>query len=321
LEQVQEEIETALEAEVNFTWEKGLIRIDIMQGKIPQKIWFKLPEELPGEIPFIVGMSRKGLITADLAELPHLLVAGTTGAGKSNFLLTLVTTILQTRSEVELHIIDRKQVEFSFLQGWVTSVEHSLEGSVRLLERLAGEMEKRKAFLSGQGKRSLKEYLAEHPEARSKIPYKVLLIDEFSQISTLLAHDEAERKLRSIAMKRVVDIACIARSLGIQVVVATQYPTSELIHNQLRANLNGRLIFKCEGEKNSEVCLGNGNFRAYRFPSVAELPGRAVWQHRDELEVQVPLMPLSIPPLKKLPQKDNTLGSNVWEDNIGAWKQ
>lgn len=285
-DQEREPIEAALDAEVNFAWEDGYLRIEVATGKIPKIVYYKLPDTLDGEIPFMIGIGRTGPIFADLAKLPHLLVGGTTGSGKSTFLLALVSTVMRLRPEVELHIIDRKQVEFSYLQGKIASMEHTIEGAVKTLEKLHSEMERRKALLANSGKRSVKAYRKAYPEEAGKLPYKVLIIDEYSQISTLLAHDKEEREVRAYCMKMVVDLACIARSLGIHVIVATQYPTAELIHNQLRANLNGRLVFKCEGAVNSEVCLGHGNFKAHKLPVTNETPGRAIWQHTEEREVQ-----------------------------------
>ena len=320
-DQEREPIEAALDSEVNFAWQDGYLRVEVATGKIPKIIYYKLPEDLDGEIPFFVGIGRTGPIFADLVKLPHLLVGGTTGSGKSTFLLVFVSTILHLRPDVEIHIIDRKQVEFSYLKGKIASMEHTIEGAVKTLENLHGEMERRKALLARSGKRSVKAYRKAYPEEASKLPYKVLIIDEYSQISTVLAHDKTERDIRAYCMKMVVDLACIARSLGIHVVVATQYPTSELIHNQLRANLNGRLVFKCEGAVNSEVCLGHGNFKAHKLPSTDEVPGRAIWQHTEEREVQTYFLPegkadelaLEVPPKKQETEKPMTPGKLSWE--------
>ena len=287
LENMREEIEAALDAEVSFNWHKGLIRIDVLTGKIPVKVNFKPPEEMRGEIPFTVGKGREGLITADLASCPHLLVAGQTGAGKSNFLHQMIACLV---GKVQLHIIDLKQVEFAYMEQ-AANVEHTLDGAIKTLEYLTKEMQKRMAFLSKQKFVSAKEWRAAHPEKAEELPYMVLVVDEFSQLSPVLSKDPDDKKVRSYAHKMLVDLICLARSLGIHLVLATQRPDRDILPGQLKANIPATICFKVRNQANSQICLDND--RATELPSPSEIPGRAIWQHDDEREVQTLFLPMA----------------------------
>ena len=284
-EDKREQFEAALDAEVNFAFRGGLLRVDILPGTIPAKAAFDVPE-MEGELPFAVGIGREGLITADLTSCPHLLVAGQTGAGKSNFLHTLVACLLQT--DAVLHIIDLKRVEFSYLKKHV-NVKYTLAGAIETLEFLTAEMHRRMAFLDRAEYVSAKEWRAEN--SGEVLPYHVLIVDEFSQLCPVLAKEKADRESRTYAHKLLVDLICLARSLGIHIVIATQRPDADILPGQLKANIPATICFKVRSEVNSRICLDNN--RASLLPSPAELPGRAIWQHETEREVQTLFLPLA----------------------------
>jgi len=287
-EERREQFEAALDAEVNFAFRGGLLRVDILPGTIPARADFEFPDPLPGELPFIVGQGREGLITADLTSCPHLLVAGQTGAGKSNFLHTLAACFLQILDRAILHIIDLKRVEFSYLKKHV-NVRYTLTGAIETLEFLTAEMHRRMAFLDRAGYVSAREWRAEN--SGKELPYHVLIVDEFSQLCPVLAKEKADRESRTYAHKLLVDLICLARSLGIHIVIATQRPDADILPGQLKANIPATICFKVRSEVNSRICLDNN--RASLLPSPAELPGRAVWQHETEREVQTLFLPLA----------------------------
>ena len=281
----QEEIEAALDAEVSFSWRQGLIRVDILMGKIPREVDFDLPE-MRGEIPFSVGIGREGLITADLAACPHLLVAGQTGAGKSNFLHQMIACLLH--HNIKLYIIDLKQVEFAYLSRYAVC-EHTLDGAIRTLEFLTKEMQRRMAFLARAGFVSAKEWRRAHPDRREELPYMVLVVDEFSQLSPVLSKADDDRKMRTYTHKMLVDLICLARSLGIHLVLATQRPDSDILPGQLKANMPATICFKVRNEMNSKICLDN-----HRAATLPDIPGRAIWQLAEQREVQTFYLPLEV---------------------------
>lgn len=290
-EEKRDRFEAALDAEVNFAFRRGLLRVDILPGQIPQKMDFELPEleKMKGELPFVVGWGREGLITADLAACPHLLVAGQTGAGKSNFLHTLVACMLH--NDTILHIIDLKRVEFSYLKKHV-NVRYNLSGAIETLEFLTAEMQRRMAFLDQAGYVNAKEWRQSNPDRKDELPYHVLIVDEFSQLCPVLAKEKADREARTYSHKLLVDLICLARSLGIHIVIATQRPDADILPGQLKANIPATICFKVRSEINSRICLDNN--RAALLPQPNELPGRAIWQHDVEREVQTMFLPLAV---------------------------
>lgn len=281
----QEEIEAALDGEVSFAWRRGLLMVDVLQGEIPAEVGFELPENMPGEIPFTVGYGREGLIMADLASCPHLLVAGQTGGGKSNFLHQMIASLPE---DIELYVIDLKEVEFAYLEK-CACVESNLEGAIRTLEYLTAEMERRKKILKAAGCVSAKEYRQKN--GKDALSYKVLVVDEFSQLCPVLAKEKAEREAKSYAHKMLVDLICLARSLGIHIVIATQRPDADILPGQLKANIPATICFKVRNQINSWICLDND--RAVLLPSPTDIPGRAIWQHVEEREVQVMHLPMA----------------------------
>lgn len=283
--------EAALDAEVSFAFRRGLLRVDVLPGEIPTEAAYK-HHDLAGEIPFTVGVGREGLITADLASFPHLLVAGQTGAGKSNFLHQMIASIRHNAPDAVLYIIDLKRVEFSYLKKTV-NVKYNLPGALDTLEILTMEMERRMAFLDQAGFVGAKEWRAAHPDdANDELPYHVLIVDEFSQLCPVLAKEKVEREAKTYAHKLLVDLICLARSLGIHVVIATQRPDKDILPGQLKANIPATICFKVRNETNSRICLDTG--RAATLPAPSELPGRAVWQHDMEREVQTLYLPMAV---------------------------
>ncbi|HHV42625.1 MAG TPA: DUF87 domain-containing protein, partial [Clostridiaceae bacterium] len=300
----QEQFEAALDAEVNFSYRKGLLRVDILLGRVPDHIGFDkivsmgansfqvefhaLMNSLPFELPFIVGYGRQGWLYSGLVDCPHLLVAGQTGAGKSNFLHTLISCLMQV--DCVIHIIDLKRVEFSYLKKHLT-VKHSLNGAIETLEFLTAEMQRRMAFLDRAGFVSAKEWRKTHPDRANELPYHVLVIDEFSQLCPMLAKEKNDRMVRTYAHKMLVDLICLARSLGIHVVIATQRPDQHILPGQLKANIPATLCFRVRSTTNSQICLDRNG--AEKLPSPKEIPGRAIWQHDEEREVQTMYMPIN----------------------------
>lgn len=289
----RDEIEAALDGEVSFCWQKGLLVVDVLQGTIPtEEVKYEMPK-MKGEIMFPVGYGREGLITADLVSCPHLLVSGQTGGGKSNFIHQMVASVLQFFREkgekVVVFILDLKRVEFEYLKK-TAIVEHTLEGSIRVLEFLTAEMDRRKDFLAKEGFVNAKDWRKANKERIDDLPYMILVVDEFSQLCPHLAKEKGERDAKNYTHKMLVDLLSLARSLGIHVVLSTQYPHSDIIPGTLKQHLPATIAFKTRDEVGSKVCLGNN--RAAHLPSPADIPGRAIWQHVDEREVQVMHLPM-----------------------------
>jgi S-DNA-T family DNA segregation ATPase FtsK/SpoIIIE len=222
-----------------------------------------------------------------------LVVAGETYGGKSNFLHQAIACLVQ-QENVELYVIDLKKVEFGYLKDHA-EIALALPDAVRALETLSMEMIRRMDLLLNKRIPKIQEYKHD-----GSLPYIVLVIDELSQLSPALAKDAGVKALRTIALQCLTDILCLARALGIHVIVSTQRPDKDILPGQLKANIPAALCFKVKNETNSRIVLDNS--KADQLPRIK---GRAVWQFDVEREVQVQYLPVSIA-RRLLPEKPLT---------------
>jgi S-DNA-T family DNA segregation ATPase FtsK/SpoIIIE len=192
---------------------------------------------------------------ADLARMPHLLVAGTTGSGKSSFLNSLIASLLFqcTPEELRLILIDPKMVEFvnyNEIPHLLRPVVTEPEEAVRTLAWAAREMDRRYHLLSERFCRNIDSYNALGPEALAEagglLPYIVIIIDELADLM-MLAPDDVERHICRLAQK--------ARATGIHLVVATQRPSVDVITGLIKANFPSRISFALSSQADSRTIL------------------------------------------------------------------
>ena len=213
-----------------------------------------------------LGRDIQGVATcADLAKMPHLLVAGTTGSGKSVCLNTMIMSLLYnaTPEEVKLIMIDPKKVEFTVYR----SIPHLLVPVVSDARKAAAalswavvEMDKRYALFADNGVRNLQGYnkYAEE-ENLDKLPQIVIIIDELADLM-MAASKEVEDSICRLAQK--------ARAAGMHLIVATQRPSVDVITGLIKANIPSRIAFAVKSQIDSrtiidtqgaEQLLGNGD--------------------------------------------------------------
>lgn len=214
-----------------------------------------------------LGKDITGNVTcADLAKMPHLLIAGTTGSGKSVCLNGMIASILYnaTPSEVKLLMIDPKQVEFSVYNG----IPHLLVPVISNVRKAAGalawavtEMENRYKAFSECGVRDIagfNKYCADHPELKF-MPQIVIFIDELNDLM-MISPKEVEDSICRLAQK--------ARAAGMHLVVATQRPSVDVITGIIKANIPSRISLSVSSQVDSrtildmigaEKLLGNGD--------------------------------------------------------------
>lgn len=147
------------------------------------------------------------------------------------------------------------------------------------LTYLRGELDRRMELLAKAKVNNIKRY-------KGKLDYFVLVVDEFSQLSPKLTSDDEEKKKRKQCHQHLVDIICLARAIGIHVVISTQRPDVDILPGQLKANIPAVVCFRVKNVTNSEICLDNG--KAAYLP--ADIPGRAIYQFNVEREVQTYFM-------------------------------
>ncbi|MDP1538451.1 MAG: DNA translocase FtsK, partial [bacterium] len=187
---------------------------------------------------------------ADLARMPHLLVAGATGTGKTIFLNSLILSLLYRNSPDILRfiLVDPKRVEFSAYQDLphlLTPVIFDPQRTINALKWLISEMEKRFDILSGNGSRNVDSYNEKIiKEGEKPLPYIVLIIDE---LADLMAAKGREMEAG------IVRLAQMARAVGIHLVVATQRPSVEVITGLIKANITSRLTFQVASQVDSRT--------------------------------------------------------------------
>jgi len=212
-------------------------------------VFQEYPEGNDWTLPVGLGKDISGrAVFFDLAEMPHLLVAGTTGSGKSVMLNALLTSLLLTTDprQVKMVLIDPKRVELSYfgqIPHLITPVVTDVKKAANALAWAVSEMERRYEVLEKVGVRSLEGYNA---RSESPMPYVVLVIDELADLMM-----QAAAKVEDA----VIRLAQKARAVGIHLVVATQRPSVDVITGMIKANVPSRIAFAVSSQVDSRVIL------------------------------------------------------------------
>jgi DNA segregation ATPase FtsK/SpoIIIE, S-DNA-T family len=214
------------------------------------------------KIPICIGKDITGNTeVVDLSKFPHLLVAGTTGSGKSVFINSLLTSLLYKfePNELRLILIDPKMIELSVyndIPHLLTPVVTEPRKSIIALKWVCNEMERRYQLMNEVGCRSLENF---NDQTDEKIPFIVIVIDEMADLM-MTAGKEVEHYVQRLAQK--------ARACGIHLVMATQRPSVDIITGSIKANFPSRISFQVAskydsrtilGEVGAEQLLGNGD--------------------------------------------------------------
>jgi S-DNA-T family DNA segregation ATPase FtsK/SpoIIIE len=206
--------------------------------------------------PLAIALGRDvsgGAIAADLGKMPHLLIAGTTGSGKSVCIASIVTCLAvnNTPDDLRLVLIDPKMVElvrFNGLPHLFGKVETDLDRITGVLRWVTREMDRRYKLFETVGARNLENYSSKigKKSTAERLPRLVVLIDELADLM-MRAPDETERT--------VVRLAQMARATGIHLVVATQRPSTDIVTGLIKANFPARISFAVTSSVDSRVIL------------------------------------------------------------------
>ncbi len=242
-----------------------------------------LPPASVGRLPFLVGKTTAGqIIMADLADLPHLLVAGSTGAGKTIFLYSLLLSLIHRHrpESLTLLLIDPKQTDFVYFEElphlFGRRVVIEAETAINWLKQLTAEtLEVRSQQLRAARCRDIHDYNVQNPE--TPLAPLVVIIDEYADLTQVL--DKPERQEFE---RQLVRLAQRARNVGIHLVIATQRPSADTVTSNLKANLPARIAFRLPSHHDSmtildragaENLLGRGDMLFVHPPTTERLQG------------------------------------------------
>ena len=241
---------------------KGTIGIEVPNAKPSIVSMFSILnsrkfQESTMELPIALGKTiTNDVYMVDLAKIPHLLVAGATGQGKSVGLNAIITSLLYKKhpNDLKIVLVDPKKVEFSIYapiaKPFMAAVEENedepiitdVQKVVKTLKGLCVLMDNRYDMLKAAGARNIKEYNSKFlnhqlnpEEGHEFMPYIVVIIDEFGDL-ILTAGKEIEMPITRIAQ--------LARAVGIHMIIATQRPTTSIITGNIKANFPGRIAFR-----------------------------------------------------------------------------
>ena len=253
-------------------------------------------------LTFAIGKDISGeTITADLAKMPHLLIAGTTGSGKSVMMNTLLTSLLyrNSPSQLKLILVDPKKVEmapYESIPHLLTPVIDDPAKSVSALKWAVNEMERRYSVLAEEKIRNIESYhkmLASKQRSSNEdkeldddfeeMPYIVIVIDELADLM-MVAQKDVEALIVRIAQK--------ARAVGIHLVLATQKPVVSVVTGLIKGNIPSRISFKLPSNADSRTILDRGGAEKLLgqgdmlfFPNGAPQPKRVQGVFLDDSEV------------------------------------
>jgi S-DNA-T family DNA segregation ATPase FtsK/SpoIIIE len=206
--------------------------------------------DLKGPLSFAIGKDITGrAVVADLAKMPHLLVAGQTGSGKSVMINDILTSLLyrNSPSDLKLILVDPKQVEltpYNDIPHLLTPVINEPEKCISALKWAVAEMERRLRTMAEVGKRNIGEY--NNLKKEEGMPYIVIVIDELADLMMMAARD-VEALIVRLAQK--------ARAAGIHLVLATQRPSVDVITGLIKANVPARIAFTVASQVDSRTII------------------------------------------------------------------
>ena len=258
--------------DISYGKDMGKLEIILCERDLPKVAGFnELYTHVKKPYSFIIGQSFKGAVTQQIQSLPHLLISGATGGGKSVFFRSTMLSLLKSSPHIQLYLLDLKRgvevKEFSVLPNVKTAKDET--EATNILEALVAEMHRRYEILENSSHKSI-------DSVRDKLDLIVVGIDE---AAALLGKGASES-----ASECMGKLASLARAAGIHLILSTQKPVKEAISTKILDNLSGRMTFRMISTAASNVALG-GNY-AQKLPAIK---GRAVWSNGSERkQVQAP---------------------------------
>lgn len=253
------------------------------------------------KLPLVLGKDTSGKsMIADLTDMPHLLIAGTTGSGKTVCVNSIIMGLLYSKTPYELRfvMIDPKMVEMAAYKGlphMLTPVVTDVRKASITLNWLVTEMERRFQIFAQCGTRNIQAFnsrkisadLPESPEIPKNLPYIILVIDELADLMAV-AQDKVENAITRLAQ--------LSRAVGIHLILATQRPSVDVITGVIKANFPARISFKVSSKVDSRTVLdingadkllGKGDMLFMKPGDPKPTRGQSTWVSDDEINETV----------------------------------
>lgn len=259
-----------------------IVILYLTKRKLPKLVkYHDVEAQLVKPHSFIIGESMKGVVTRTLESLPHLLIAGTTGGGKSVFFKQTLVSLLKSTPRFQLYLLDLKRgvemKEFGELPN--VRIAKTEAEACQMLKKIKDEMDRRFVYLEKTGNKEI-------IPARDKMDKIVVGIDEASVLYSKVKSNATKAHLINAAREYTDELAKLARAAGIHLILATQKVSKETIDTKVQENIGGRVCFRMNTMTNSVTVLGNK--KAFELP---DIKGRAVWASgNDFLEIQAPFL-------------------------------
>ncbi len=267
-ERMESHFKTNIES-IKFAAHKGQIAITFTKQVFPDRVsYLELTTQkvLPRE-SFYLGQTIEGPKVQGVAELPHMLIAGTTGSGKSIFFKQAILGLLESSPHLQMYLLDLKGglEMIDFVKAPNVKVLKTMESAVEILQLVEREMKSRFAYLEKAGRKQIV------PE-EDKMDRIVVAVDEASVLYMNRSKHDPDYE-GSIEARRLADsISKLSRAASIHLLLATQKLDRQVIPTSVSENISGRMAFRANSLQGSLIVLGTKD--AMDLP---EIPGRAIW--------------------------------------------
>lgn len=271
-----------LHKNVEFEWDGGMMHLNVYEIDIPKKWHYRINPSEGWKVP--VGKTYKGIVWHDFDETPHLVGGGTSRYGKTNFMKTIITSLITTNPEdVELYLIDLKAgVEFSRYKNLcqVNDVATNPIEAHKMLTEVCNRLEAKQSEAREKGWNNIVE-----TKDNKRI---FVIVDEAGDLSPEKFMEKPEKDMYTECQWMLAHVARIGGAFGFREMFFSQYTTSDVLPRQIKQNADAKICFKIQNGYASEVILGEKNEEAADLPKIR---GRAIWKDGpDLLEMQVPLI-------------------------------
>lgn len=261
---------------------RKLVEIALAEKELPTLVSYKdCLSKLTEPHSILIGESLGGVISQPIRSLPHLLIAGTSGNGKSVFFNQTLISLIRTSPHIQLYLLDLKVgVEVTAYRALPNvRIAKDADEAVNLLQAVVTEMMERFKYLENSGRKLI-------DPVRDKRDLIVIGVDEASVLYKKKSGDRNANETTNLARQLTDEITKLGRAAGIHLIAATQKVTTKTIETDVQENIGGRICFRVGTLQGSNTVLGNK--RAYELPAIK---GRAIWNcGNDFIEVQTPFL-------------------------------